>query len=146
MNVFKESFGEIIFNEEVPCVIWKPSKFMNSDQFKKLMTTGIDFYIKKKPDVSNLVWLNDSRDMKVIGKEDQKWLEEFVTNQALKYGLKYIAFVLPENVFGKLIVNAYIKSTLDRKASELEIKTFSDYNKAVEWLSECARKPEIAVN
>lgn len=138
MDILKENYGEIIFNEEVPCVIWKPTKFMTSSDFRKLMSSGVDYYVSKKQDIPNLVWLNDSREMKVIGKEDQKWLEEVVNMQAIENGLKYMAFVLPENIFGKIAVKTYINSTLDNKENDLTIETFSNYDKAVAWLKESA--------
>ena len=137
-NIFKEKFGEVLFDDKVPCVIWKPSQYMNSEDFRKLMNIGIEFYSKKKNEIPNLVWLNDSRDMKVIGKDDQRWLEEFVNLEAQKNGLKYMGFVLPENIFGKFAVNFYINSTLSKKSLDITIKTFSKYDLAIEWLGECA--------
>ncbi len=135
---FKEEFGEIDFIEDVPCIVWRPTKYMDSDQFRKLMSTGVDFYKQKKVSVSNLVWLNDAREMKVIGKDDQKWLEEVVNLQAVENGLKFMAFVLPENIFGKIAVKTYVNSTLGKLNKDLTIKSFGDRAKAIEWLKESA--------
>ncbi len=135
---FKEDFGEIDFLEDVPCVVWRPTKFMDSAQFRKLMGTGVDFYKQKKSSNSNLVWLNDASEMKVIGKDDQKWLEEVVNMQAVENGLKYMAFVLPENIFGKIAVKSYVSSTLGKLNKDLTIKSFSDRSKAIDWLKEGA--------
>lgn len=139
MKIHEESYGYIELIEDVPCVAWVPMGYSKSEDFRKLMMIGVDYYGQKKKEISNLVWLNDSRKMKVIGKEDQDWLESVVNMQAQKNGLKYMAFVLPDNIFGKIAVKLYVEATL--KKMDMTIKTFNSYDKALAWLKETTMQP-----
>ena len=134
MILHKEKYGSIEFNKEIPCLIWKPYHFHKSEQFRSLLLRGVEDYIKYKKDYPVLHWLNDTRKIKVVAKEDQQWLCDVINKNAYEAGLKYMAFVLPENIFGKLAVRIYVQNTLRTNNNSLTIKIFNGYVNAENWL------------
>ena len=140
MEVHKVENGVVKFIEEIPSIVWKANGYMKSEDFRKLTMKGVEAFAKNKVEYSNICWLNDVRKMKVISRDDQKWLTTAINDEVEKHGLRKLAFVLPENVFAKLAIKLYIESAIRRHKDKLEIKSFNTYEKAAGWLKIVAKE------
>ncbi|MCG8698302.1 MAG: hypothetical protein MI922_09630 [Bacteroidales bacterium] len=134
--LFEKKYGSIELIDQVPCISWIPNGVMDCESFKTLMQAGISYYEKYMNKYPYLLWLNDARNLKFIGTEEQTWLADFVNEKARINGLKHMAFVLPKNLYGRIAVRIYINNTLQRDKNMLTIKTFKKYDKATDWLTQ----------
>ncbi|MBN1117974.1 MAG: hypothetical protein JXA77_12250 [Bacteroidales bacterium] len=132
--IFKNDQAIVTFDDQVPCVIWTPNGYIKGDNFREPFRVGIDFVEKKISTYPNITWLNDARQLKTVGRDDLNWLNENVNNRAYKLGVKKVAFVVPENIFGKWAVKFYVDFTNKRSDNSLDIRAFSSMGEAKNWL------------
>lgn len=146
MIIFENEKVQVLYDEVVPCIIWKPIDFMKEDEWRTPFVKGVDFLEKKIKESPTLTWLNDSRKLKTVPMDDLKWLNENVNNRCFKYGLKKVAFVLPENIFGRMAVKFYVDFTNKRTDNQFQIRAFKEYTEAVNWLKTSVEKGEKEVS
>jgi len=77
--------------------------------------------------------LNDVKRMKPLKKEIQIWMNEVWFPKAKETGLKYMAFVIPDDIFGKMSLEGANKSAPNK--FNIEIQYFNDIENAKQWLS-----------
>lgn len=134
--IFQNEKVTLTFDESVPCIIWTPVGVIRGDIFKDPFKAGMDFIeasVKRYPKIN---WLNDARKFKNTGREDLLWLNKNVNDRAYKLGTQRVAFVLPNNIFGKWAIKTYVDFTNQRSDNKLDIKAFSDIEEAKFWLKE----------
>lgn len=76
--------------------------------------------------------LNDIKQMKVLKPEVQEWLNTDWFPRAQKIGLKYFAFVVPDDIFGKMSMDGANKNA--QNAFGIEIQYFNNLDAAKNWL------------
>jgi len=76
--------------------------------------------------------LNDIKQMKVLKPEVQEWLNTDWIPRAQKIGLKYFAFVVPDDIFGKMSMDGANKNA--QNAFGIEIQYFNNVDAAKNWL------------
>lgn len=138
MVIFEDPSVKLEFLPEVPCIIWKPLKFLSGEGWRKPFTVGMDFMEKKIKAIPNLGWINDATLLKVVKPDDLLWLNSNVNDRAYNFGAKKVAFVLPDNVFGKMAVKFYADYTNKRTDNQFQIKAFSTLEDAKGWIGEKA--------
>lgn len=138
MVILEDSNVKLEFFPEIPCIIWKPLKFLSGETWRKPFITGMDFMEEKIKTMPNLGWINDARLLKVVKPEDLMWLNSNVNDRAYRFGAKKVAFVLPQNVFGKLAVKFYADYTNKRTDNQFQIKAFVSLEDAQKWISATA--------
>lgn len=100
----------------------KPDEFKDiANQLIKLLT---DNRLKKQ--------INNIKEMKVLPQETQNWLNTNWFPRAQTAGLKYFAFVVPDDVFGKMSMDGANREAEERFA--MEIKYFKDMPSAKAWI------------
>jgi hypothetical protein len=75
--------------------------------------------------------LADIKNMVLIGKEDQEWLEAAFIPRAISFGFNALAIVRPNNYFNKVAVES-ISYKVDKE--KLAIGLFDNINEAKLWL------------
>lgn len=134
MIIYDSPKVKVIFEPEIPCVTHIADGFIKGDDFRKPFVEGMNFFeanFKKYPEMG---WLNDARRMNTVGPDDIKWLNKNVNDRAYQIGAKKVAFVLPENIFGKWAIRMYVEFTNRRSDNKLEIKAFKTIEDAKTWL------------
>lgn len=134
MMIFENKSVTVKYDESVPCVIWTPLLFMKGDEWRNPFNKGVDFLQEKIKALPNLTWLNDARKLKTVPMEDLKWLNLNVNDRCFQYGLEKVAFVLPENIFGRMAVKFYVEYTNKRTDNKFQIRAFRKYEDAENWL------------
>jgi hypothetical protein len=145
MILFDDPSVKVEYDDSVPSVIWTPVGSIFGDLFKQPFVIGMDFFEKQVKKEPNLGWLNDVRKLRTVKTEDINWLNENVNDRAYLAGGKKVAFVLPEDVFGKLGIRLYAHFTSRRPDNKLEIKAFNTILEAKKWLKgvESAKLNEV---
>lgn len=135
MVIFEDQNVKLEFLPEIPCIIWKPIKFLAGESWRKPFILGMDFMEEKIKTIPNLGWINDARLLKVVKLDDLMWLNSNVNDRAFKFGAKKVAFVLPDNSFGRFAVKFYADYTNKRTDSTFQIKAFGTLEEAQKWIS-----------
>ncbi|NOQ25450.1 MAG: hypothetical protein GQ564_08810 [Bacteroidales bacterium] len=116
------------FSSELNAVVLELNGFLKTEQFIEFALESND--LRKKHSVYKQ--LNNIQNMKVLTKDIQNWLEDVWFPEAKISGLKYFAFVVPNDTFGK--------SSMDTVNSEatakygINIEYFTDKEVAKQWL------------
>ena len=142
--IYQNEQATITYDETVPCVIWTPTGFIKGDSFKEPFKAGMDYMEQKIESEPSISWLNDARKLRTVSQGDIKWLNENVNDRAYKMGVKKVAFVLPENIFGKLAIKIYVDFTNRRSDNSMEIKAFKEVELAKKWLKEGAAVEDVS--
>jgi len=72
----------------------------------------------------------DTSNLQVIRQETQKWIQEVWFPRANNSGVKYMAFVIPKDVLGKMST-----TKVNEKAGNIEIQHVDSIEKAKAWIS-----------
>ena len=118
-----------IYNSDLDIVIWTISGFVNLNDFKEAANNT--HQLRKKHNTSKQI--NDINNMKVLSNEIQEFIDKSYFPDAKNSGLKYFAFVVPENTFGKLSMENVNKGASEKY--NMDIKYFNSQEKAIEWLN-----------
>jgi len=102
--------------------------FIAPDEFKTVSNELLNIIETKKVKKQ----LNDVRKMKVLKPELQEWSLSTWFPKAQKAGLKYFAFVVPEDLFGKASMDGANRNVKDTFG--IEIQHFNSMDKAKDWL------------
>jgi hypothetical protein len=106
---------------------WKG--FANSAEFRAGVMKGVeavrDRHVKG--------YVSDTRKVKVIVHEDQKWANEVVTPLLVGAGLKRMAVVIAEAGLGRVTVEETLRMVEDK---QLLVRTFHTVPEALKWAGE----------
>lgn len=141
MLIYGNSSVTVTYDDSVPCIVWTPLQFMKNEDWRTPFVKGLEFLAGKIKTTPNITWLNDTRKLKMVTIEDLNWLNKNVNDPCFKLGLRKVAFVLPENVFGKMAVKFYVEYTNKRSDNLFQIKAFQEYTDAEAWLSAKVNAP-----
>ena len=109
--IVAETYGSVLADEKVPCVIVQFHSFANQQQFKHIMTTGLAYYQAHSPAARPWGWVGDTRHMSAIPKEVQQWLTDVWNVQAYAAGIREISIVVSANIMGQLATQQYVQHT-----------------------------------
>ena len=76
--------------------------------------------------------LVDLKEMILIGKEDQDWMDRSYLPKAVEEGLKAVAVVQPDYYFNKVAVESILFKLNMRP---VQVNYFKTFEEAKEWLS-----------
>jgi len=133
MKLFEEKYGTLVYDSTVPSITASFNGFMSSEQFRSFLNKGLDFLIEKKQIHDRILWLADTTKHVVQPDKDTKWVAEDWNPRALKGGIRHVAFVLPENVFGNASVKRYADHNNTQATDQMEVQMFGDIKSAKEW-------------
>ena len=126
METYTETYN-IYFDPEINAVVMEWNGYATSKQFKEGTELMLNTLIKNN--CSKV--LADIKDMKIIGMEDQQWLNEEFLPRATTFGFKAIAIIKPDYYFNKVAVES-ISYKADK--NKLTINFFDNREEAKEWL------------
>ena len=101
------------------------------EDFKEIANSAISLL---KAHNTNKI-LNNVTKLEVNSIENQEWTQQVWFPEAEKNGLKYFAFVVPSDIFGK--VSAEQTNEVAEEEGRITIKYFESYDEAVNWLKTC---------
>ena len=119
----------IYFDEKKQHVVMEWNGYATSRQFREGTELMLNTLIQHKATKV----LADIRSMKIIGMEDQQWLENDFLPRATRFGFKTLAIIQPKAYFNKVAVET-VSYKVDKE--KLTINFFDDIEKAVDWLKD----------
>jgi hypothetical protein len=125
---FYECPGAVVsWNEDIKCVELRFRGYIEGDDLRAAALSVLKLLEMHRA----CKVLTDSRDLKALTQEDQRWIDVEWTQKAKSTGLAYDALVLPKSAVAKLSVNAVMKKM---PAKQIEFAYFASIEEAKSWL------------
>jgi hypothetical protein len=129
--VLAESYGSVLADARVPCVIVQFHGFANAAEFKNIMETGLAYHIAHSSLTQPWGWVGDVRHMGAIPQAVQDWLTTDWNVRAFAAGIREISIVVAENVLGQMATQQYVqKTTAHQEQYEIEPAYYSSLAQA----------------
>lgn len=103
--------------------------FLSVDEFKVIGSQQLDIIETRRLKKA----LNDIQGMKVLKPEVQEWVNTVWFAKAQKAGLRFMAFVVPSDIFGKMSMDGANRNAKDTFG--IEIQYFNSLDNAKNWLA-----------
>ena len=116
------------FSNELKAVVMEINGFVTTEKFKEVALETHN--LRKKHFVKKQ--LNNIRNMKILTKEIQLWLNDVWFPAAKSNGLEHFAFVVPNSPFGELSMKEANKEA--KKKYGINIEYFTNEESAKQWL------------
>ena len=136
MILLKTRFVQVEYHAEVPCIQNTHLCPVLGKDFRASVDKVLELYQKLKKDHRELFWLADTRKFGVMAADDQEWLLKDWNVRAYKAGVRYVGFIVPENIFGELSIKKYNDNVSQQETFETRI--FENANNAREWFKSLA--------
>lgn len=124
----KAEVYNIYYDPAAGCVVMEWNGYATSAQFKEGTELMLNVLIQNKATKV----LADIKDMVLIGREDQQWLDTHFLPRATQFGFKALAIIRPDHYFNKVAVES-ISYKVDK--DKLAINFFDNLTEAKDWLS-----------
>jgi hypothetical protein len=118
----------IYFDESIDAVVMEWKGYATSNDFKE----GTELMLNTLIRHNTFKVLADVKDMTIIAREDQEWLNAVFLPRATEFGFKVIAIIQPEQYFNKVAIES-ISHRIDPQ--KLSLRVFDNIEDAREWLS-----------
>jgi hypothetical protein len=119
----------VTFDDKVPCVVMAWNGYATSQQFRAANEDVLAIIEARR--ASKL--LGDITHFKLIGADDQRWLNDMFIPRMIAAGLRHVALVQPIYYFNKVAVDT-VSQRVDQ--SRLLIGHFDNQTEARAWLSQ----------
>jgi hypothetical protein len=137
LNVSASSANDVFVDEPWLFMRWdQPSggifaewkAFATSEEFRGALTKAIEIIRDRRA----MCFVNDTRKLELITDEDQRWILQTWTPQAVSAGLKRIAIVIARTGLSKMAVEEMFK---EQASARVESRTFDALPDAMQWVS-----------
>lgn len=128
MKVYEAQNIIIERDDKLKCLIQNWKGFASSEKFRESIKKTEDLF---KDKTLNKI-ISNTKDFGMVKKEDTEWVSTESMPTLIERGLKYMAFVVPSNVFSQMSVENFKKQSGDT----IQIRYFDDVEKAKEWMAE----------
>lgn len=118
----------ITYDENIKAVVCVWKGYSNSREFREVTEEYLSLLIQNQ--VSKM--LVDLKEMTLIGKEDQDWMDRSYLPKAIEHGLKAVAVVQPDYYFNKVAVDSILFKLNMRP---VQVNYFKTFEEAKDWLS-----------
>ncbi len=136
-TLVSESYGAILLAPEVPSTIIEWTGFANSEQLRYLMSEALRQYISEtKRQDGPVGWIADLHGLGAVKSADQDWLHTDWNPRAYAAGVRYMAFVEAESVFGRISGKQYATNVMQSEQYTFHIRYLPTLAAAKEWLAE----------
>jgi hypothetical protein len=126
--VFYECPGAVVaWDENMKCVELRFRGYIEGDDLRAAALSVLKLLEMHR--ASKV--LTDTRDLKALTQEDQRWIDVEWTQKAKSTGLAYDAVVLPKSAVAKLSVAAVMKKI---PVNQVEFAYFASVEEAKAWL------------
>lgn len=132
MVLYSKPYVTIERDDQLKCLTQNWKGFATSEKFREAINATLNIF--KQGGIEKLI--SNTKDFSLVKKEDTDWVAQVVIPQMVKHNLRYMAFVVPSNVFSKISVDNF-KEEADKVVS---IRYFDDLNKALEWFTQVEEK------
>ncbi len=117
----------VFYDSDLDAVVMEWNGYSTSQQFRQGTELMLNMLIKHN---AHKVLAN-VKDMTIVGREDQIWVEEDFLPRAISFGFKELAIIRPDHYFNKVAMET-ISYKVDKE--KLSIMFFDNLSEAIAWL------------
>lgn len=128
MKVFENQNVVIECDENTKCLIQNWKGLAGSLRFRESIEKTIELFEEKKLDKI----LSNTKESGMVKKVDTDWVGTYAMPILIKNGLKFMAFVVPNNIFTQRSIDNFKHNA----PGPVEIRYFNDDAQAREWFAE----------
>ena len=126
---FESEFVQVSYDEESDSVIAVWKKATTTSAYRETFKQVLDEVKANRAKA----FISDIYHQGVVGTENRHWMESEILPEAMKFGLRKIAIVAPEDIFKKFYVGSVMRNARQYNDA-LEHKVFSDLISAQAWV------------
>ena len=127
MILYQKTYVTIEQDEQLKCLIQNWKGFATSANFRDAINQSLEVF--KKGGLDKII--SNTKDAALVSKEDTMWVAKEITPQMVEHGLRYMAFILPTNVFTQMAVENYKEDA----GSIVNIRYFDQVEAAKKWMT-----------
>ena len=127
MILFEKPYVTLELDEPLKCLTQRWKGFAKSEQFREGINKSLEIF-QRKP-INKII--SDTQNASLVRKEDTDWVATTIIPKLVQCGLRYMAFIVPTNVFTQISVDNF----KNEAKGGVRIQYFDDYEKAKEWIS-----------
>jgi hypothetical protein len=135
--IFSQSYGRVLVDASVPCVITQWLAFANATEFIAMQGFALEYFEAHSTPARPWGWVGDVRQMSAIPDKAQQWLLTDFNPRALAAGLREVNVVLAVSIFGQLATQRYAQETRQADSERTLGTSFSD---SMDGAKESARR------
>lgn len=140
--LFEHGEGTIHFDPTIPCTVYHTKGYMTSEDYRIFTLGHLKVFEEQKIIYPNLCGiLSDTRQQDMVDVEDLEWLQNEWMPKAKTVGVRLIAMMVSDNVFGQFGVEDFVENTQE---DIIQVPMFNNLEKARHWLQTQSEK--IAVS
>jgi hypothetical protein len=111
-QLITESYLTCHYDETVPVVAHRWSGYVKSEAFRSGIQHCLAQYtqVKKAAKLSQLHWLCNAVDLKVLQRSDSEWVNNEFAKQLYQNGVRRIAMIVPKDVFAQMATTSFGKA------------------------------------
>jgi hypothetical protein len=125
MILYQKPYVTIEQDKQLKCLIQNWKGFATSANFRDAINVSLKLF--DQGDFEKII--SNTKDFSLVKKEDTDWVAQVVTPQMVKHGLRYMAFIVPTNVFTQITVDNF-KEEANKVVS---IRYFDNLDAATAW-------------
>jgi hypothetical protein len=134
---YQDEYATLELDESVPCVKLKLDGMPRfSEHYQFVQTKRLELLREARKRHRMLHMLTDSRTAGPVLEEDVKYFREHVLPEMEKAGVKFLAIVMPTNVFTRMTIRDMTTNT-----NLITTRLFESIREAREWLR--SKSPEL---
>lgn len=131
MILYRKPYVTIEQDDRLKCLIQNWKGFATSANFREAINVSLKLF--EQGGFEKII--SNTKDFSLVKKEDTDWVAQVITPQLVRHGLRYMAFVVPSNVFSQLSVNNF----KEEAGKAVSIRYFEDLEKAKSWCVEAEK-------
>ncbi len=114
------------------CLMINIDGFLGSDQMTSLFEKAYQLFTESTQSKPALI-LNAIK-LGAVKKAEQAWLNDHWNKRMFQAGLKHLAIINPDNIFGEVAIRTYLENNQNTLHYMLNTKTFKDEKAAQRWV------------
>ncbi len=134
MILYQKPYVTIERNDQLKCLIQNWKGFASSANFREAINVSLKLF--EQGGYEKII--SNTKEFSLVKKEDTDWVAQVVTPQMVKQGLRYMAFIVPTNVFAQITVDNF-KEEANKVVS---IRYFDKSEAAIAWFQETDSKQD----
>ncbi|MEH0155588.1 hypothetical protein V6R21_15685 [Limibacter armeniacum] len=128
----QNQFVQLILDKEIPAIYEKWIALCRPNEFRETLEKKLALYIENKDRFEQLHWMVDFRGLQWPDHDTEVWSVKEFHPKLYKSGVRFIAFVVPRDIFDELDEDSLL-GKYDRN-KEVYLRFFNTFEAASDWL------------
>jgi len=130
--LYETQHVKFYIDESIPCLVNEWYGFIKSELFREYILKLVDLLKEHHSNYGQLNMLADTRELRILPPKDIEWVNQNINPLYIQNGASFEAFLIPEDQYGEMSINRYIRQTTQH--GDFVVQLFDSLDKAKAWL------------